>query len=135
MIIGMGADLVDMRRIQKLLRRHGGRFLGKVFTEAERKAAQGRGDVAAFLARRFAAKEAAAKALGTGFRIGVGWQDIEVATGDLGVPCLVFHDGAKARLKRITPEGYEAVTHLSLSDEPPYALAWVIIEAKALPRH
>ena len=135
MIIGMGADLVDIRRIERLLARHGPRFLEKIFTPAEQEAARGRGDGAAFLARRFAAKEAAAKALGTGFRSGVGWRDIEVVRGDLGAPCLALHGGAQARLVRIVPDGYEAVLHLSLSDEPPYALAWVIIEARPLPQH
>ena len=130
MIIGMGADLVDIRRIERLLQRPGRRFLHKGFTEAERGAASRRGDEAAFLARRFAAKEAAAKALGSGFRDGVGWQDIEVFSDDLGAPRLVMHAGAKARLDRITPAGCEAVVHLSLSDEPPLALAWVIIEAR-----
>ncbi len=130
MIIGIGTDLVDIRRIARMLERHGERFLRKVFCEEEVRLARQRGEAAACtLARRFAAKEAAAKALGSGFRDGVGWRDICVERDELQRPVLVFGGGAAARLARITPEGHRTCLHLALSDEYPYAQAMVVIEA------
>ena len=129
MIIGLGNDLVDIRRIEKVLARHGERFLDKVFCPDERALAMRRDHPAATLAKRFAAREAAAKALGSGFRDGVEWRGICVARDNLNRPSLVFTGGAAARLARITPEGMRARAHLSMTDEYPYAQAVVIIEA------
>ena len=129
MIIGLGNDLVDIRRIAQVLERRKRRFLAKVFTEEEQELARSRADPAATLARRFAAKEAAAKALGSGFREGVGWRDIGVTRDGLGRPALALSGGAARRLVRITPAGLTARTHLALTDEYPYAQATVIIEA------
>ena len=129
MIIGLGNDLVDIRRIAQVLERRKRRFLAKVFTEEEQELARRRADPAATLARRFAAKEAAAKALGSGFRDGVGWCDIGVTRDRLGRPALALTGGAARRLERITPTGLAARTHLALTDEYPYAQATVIIEA------
>ncbi len=130
MIIGIGTDLVDIRRIARMLERHGERFLRKVFCEEEVQMARRRGEAfACTLARRFAAKEAAAKALGSGFRDGVGWRDICVEHDELQRPVLVFGGGAAARLARMTPAGCRTCLHLALSDEYPYAQAMVVIEA------
>ncbi len=131
MIIGIGTDLVDIRRIARMLDRHGDRFLSKVFCEGEVNLARCRHgeEFSRTLARRFAAKEAAAKALGSGFRDGVGWRDICVERDELHRPVLVFGGGAAARLARITPSGRTACLHLALSDEFPYAQAMVVIEA------
>jgi holo-[acyl-carrier protein] synthase len=128
-IIGLGNDLVDIRRIAKVLERHGERFLEKVFCGHERDLAMRRADPAATLAKRFAAREAAAKALGTGFRAGVEWRDICVACDDLHRPSLVFSGGAAVRLAAVTPAGMTARAHLSMTDEYPYAQAVVILEA------
>ncbi len=131
MIIGLGNDLVDIRRIEALLKRHGRRFPQKVFCGCERALAAGRGQgAAAALAGRFAAKEAAAKALGSGFRDGVGWRDICVETDGLRAPLLRLSGGARARLEKITPAGFRAQLHLALTDEYPYAHAVVIIEGR-----
>ncbi len=129
MIIGIGSDIVDMRRIARLLERHGPRFLHRVYAPLERQVAAGHADPVPYLARRFAAKEAVAKALGTGFRQGVGWTDIAIVSDDLGAPKARLSGRAAARLQRITPPEHVAVIHVSLSDEPPHALAFVIIEA------
>ncbi len=131
MIIGIGTDLVDIRRIARMLERHGDRFLHKVFCEEEVRLARRRhGEaMACTLARRFAAKEAAAKALGSGFRDGVGWRDICVHRDELHRPVLTLGGGAAARLARIAPAGRRTCLHLALSDEYPYAQAMVIIEA------
>jgi len=128
-IIGLGSDLVDIRRIEKVLARHGERFLDKVFCPDERALAMRRADPAATLAKRFAAREAAAKALGSGFRRGVEWRGICVTRDDLLRPSLAFSGGAARRLKEITPAGMAARTHLTMTDEYPYAQAVVIIEA------
>ncbi|HHN72529.1 MAG TPA: holo-ACP synthase [Thermopetrobacter sp.] len=133
MILGIGSDIVDIRRIEHLLRRHGARFLARVYDPAEIAAAEGRADRVAYLARRFAAREAAAKALGSGFRDGVSWRDVRVDSDDLGRPRLHLSGGAERRLRAITPAGHAARLHLSLSDEPPMAVAFVVIEAVPLP--
>jgi len=134
MIIGLGSDIVEIARIGELLRRHEERFLRRVFTERERALAaeRGIGAQAPTLAKRFAAKEATAKALGSGFRAGVQWHEIEVINNDMGAPELKLHGGAAARLNLLLPAGHAPRLHLTLSDERRYALAVVIIEA--LPR-
>ena len=128
MIVGIGSDLCDIRRIAETLERHGERFTHRVFTEGERDKAAGRADPAPTYARRFAAKEACAKALGVGIA-GLAWTHIEVASDPRGKPTLRLTGGAAARLAEITPEGLRAHLHLSLTDDPPYALAFVVIEA------
>ena len=131
MIIGTGSDLVDIRRIARSLERFGDRFRERVFTDGERARAARKADPAASFAKRFAAKEACAKALGTGFSRGVFWRDIEVVNLRSGQPTLRLTGGAAVRLAALVPAGFEAVLHLSLTDEPPLAQAHVMIEARA----
>jgi len=128
-IIGIGSDITDIRRIEKSLTRFGERFIARVFTDTERARAERRPGPAATYAKRFAAKEACAKALGTGMRRGVFWRDMGVVNTRSGRPTLALTGGAAARLAEITPAGHAPVVHLTLSDEPPYAQALVIIEA------
>ena len=129
MIIGIGSDLCDIRRIEKVMERFGDRFLERVFTEAERARAARRHVriQPATFAKRFAAKEACAKALGTGFRMGVFHSDMGVVNLPSGQPTLALTGGAAARLRAITPAGTRAVLHLTITDEPPYAFAQVMI--------
>jgi len=129
MIIGLGSDLSDIRRIENSLERFGERFTQRVFTEVERARSDRKPDRAASYAKRFAAKEACAKALGTGIRAGVSWRDMGVANLPSGAPTMALTGGALQRLQAITPEGHRAVIHLSLTDDHPYAQAFVIIEA------
>ena len=129
MIIGLGSDLCDIRRIQNSLDRFGDRFTNRVYTEVERKRSERKPDRAASYAKRFAAKEACAKALGTGIRNGVFWRDMGVSNLPSGAPTMALTGGALERLQAITPEGHRAVIHLSLTDDHPYAQAFVIIEA------
>jgi holo-[acyl-carrier protein] synthase len=129
MIIGLGSDLCDVRRIEKVLERHGERFLDRIFTPAERAKADRRANRAETYAKRFAAKEACAKALGTGLRRGVFWRDIGVVNLPGGRPTMKLTGGALARLKAITPAGCEARIEVSLTDEGPTAQAIVIISA------
>ena len=129
MILGVGDDLVDIRRVAKTLDRFGDRFLGRVFTEAERRRADGRVARAASYAKRFAAKEACAKALGTGFRAGVFWRDLGVVNLGSGKPTMELTGGAAARLRALTPPGMAARLDLSMTDEPPLAHAVVVISA------
>ncbi len=129
MILGIGSDLSDIRRIQKSLDRFGERFTHRVFTEIERARSERKNDRAASYAKRFAAKEACAKALGTGMRRGVFWRDMGVVNLRSGAPTLALTGGAAARLQAMTPAGMRAVIHLSLTDDVPYAQAFVIIEA------
>jgi holo-[acyl-carrier protein] synthase len=131
MIIGIGTDLVDIRRIERTIQRHGDRFLARIFTDAERARAGHRADAVGTYAKRFAAKEACAKALGTGFRKGVFFRDIGVVNLPSGKPTLQLAGGAKARLQAITPEGYRAEIDIALTDEWPIAQAMVIISAIA----
>jgi holo-[acyl-carrier protein] synthase len=131
MIIGIGTDLVDIRRIERTIQRHGDRFLARVFTDAERARAGRRVDVVETYAKRFAAKEACAKALGTGFRRGVFFRDIGVVNLPSGKPTLQLAGGAQARLQAITPNGYRAEIDIALTDEWPIAQAMVIISAIA----
>jgi len=133
LILGLGTDLCDIRRVEKVLARHGDRFLQRVFTETERAKAAGRIESlrAPTLAKRFAAKEACAKALGTGFSRGVFHSDMGVVNLRGGQPTMALTGGALARLAAITPPGMQARIALSLTDEPPYAFAQVIIWAAA----
>ncbi len=133
MILGIGSDLCDIRRIEKSLARFGDRFTERVFTAGERAKSDRRATRAESYARRFAAKEACSKALGTGLRAGVFWRDMEVVNLPGGRPTLRLTGGAATRLKAITPEGYEAIVHVTMTDEPPMAQAFVVIEARALP--
>lgn len=129
MILGLGSDLSDIRRIQASLDRFGDRFRMRVFTEIERTRSDRKADAAASYAKRFAAKEACAKALGTGMRRGVFWRDMGVVNMRSGQPTMALTGGALDRLKEMTPPGMKAVIHLSLTDDHPYAQAFVIIEA------
>ena len=129
MIIGIGSDLCDIRRIEKSLERFGDRFVQRIFTEIEQKRSEGRATRAASYAKRFAAKEACAKALGTGMRRGVFWRDMGVVNMRSGQPTMALTGGALARLHEIMPPGHRPVVHLSLTDDHPYAQAFVIIEA------
>ena len=129
MIVGIGSDLSDIRRIQASLERFGDRFRHRVFTEIERTRSDRKADAAARYAKRFAAKEACAKALGTGMRRGVFWRDMGVVNMRSGQPTMALTGGALKRLEEITPPGMKAVIHLSLTDDHPYAQAFVIIEA------
>ncbi len=132
MIIGIGSDLSDIRRIQNSLDRFGDRFTHRVFTEIERSRSERKPDRAASYAKRFAAKEACAKALGTGIRRGVFWRDMGVVNMRSGQPTMALTNGALERLNAIIPEGMRPVIHLSLTDDKPYAQAFVIIEALPL---
>lgn len=129
MILGIGSDLSDIRRIQASLDRFGDRFRNRCFTELERRRSEAKPDAAASYAKRFAAKEACAKALGTGLRRGVFWRDMGVVNLRSGQPTLALTGGAAARLAEMTPPGHRAVIHLSMTDDHPYAQAFVIIEA------
>ena len=129
MILGVGNDLCDIRRIEKSLERFGERFVQRVFTETEQKRSEGRATRAASYAKRFAAKEACAKALGTGLRRGVFWRDMGVVNMRGGKPTLALTGGALARLQEITPAGMTAQIDLTLTDEYPLAQAIVIISA------
>jgi holo-[acyl-carrier protein] synthase len=131
-IIGVGADLCDIRRIQSSLERFGDRFKARCFTELERTRSDRKPDPSWSYAKRFAAKEACAKALGTGMRGDVYWRDMGVVNQRSGQPTLVLTGHAAEHLARLTPAGHEPRIHLTLSDEHPYALAFVVIEA--LPR-
>ena len=129
MILGIGTDLTDIRRIEASLARFGDRFIDRIFTDVERARSERKAGRAASYAKRFAAKEACAKALGTGFREGVFWRDMGVINLSSGRPTLNLTGGAAARLALITPPGHVAVIHLTLTDEPPLAKAMVLIEA------
>jgi holo-[acyl-carrier protein] synthase len=129
MILGIGNDLIDIRRIEATLERFGDRFLDRVFTESERRRAEAKAGRAATYAKRFAAKEACSKALGTGLRQGVFWRDMGVINLPSGRPTLHLTGGAAAHLKSITPDGYEARIDLTLTDDFPLAEAIVIITA------
>jgi holo-[acyl-carrier protein] synthase len=131
MILGIGSDLVDVRRIEKVIERHGDRFLDRIFTTAERAKAERRARRAETYAKRFAAKEACAKALGTGLRAGVFWRDMGVVNLPSGRPTMRLSGGALARLEAITPAGYEARIDLTITDEGPLAQALVVISAVA----
>lgn len=129
MILGIGSDLIDITRIDRALTRFGDRFVTRVFTEAEQRKSNPRADRAASYARRFAAKEACAKALGTGLSRGVFWRDMGVVNRPGGQPTLQLTGGALARLNSMVPAGMEARIDLSMTDDPPLAQAIVIISA------
>jgi len=134
MIIGLGSDICDVRRIKAVLDRHGDRFLDRIFTATERAKAERRANRVETYAKRYAAKEACAKALGTGFRRGVFWRDMGVVNLASGRPTLELTGGALARLKAITPAGCAARIDLSLTDEGPTAQAIVIITVEPADR-
>jgi holo-[acyl-carrier protein] synthase len=135
MIIGIGNDLIDIRRVAKVIERHGDRFLDRIFTDAERAKANRRAAnekmVVATYAKRFAAKEACSKALGTGIRRGVWWRDMGVINLPGGRPSMLLTGGALARLQTLTPDGFEARIDLTITDDWPLAQAFVIISAVA----
>jgi holo-[acyl-carrier protein] synthase len=128
-IVGIGSDLTDIRRIKDTLDRFGDRFMERIFTPLERERSLRKADPAASFAKRFAAKEACAKALGTGMRRGVFWRDMGVVNLRSGQPTMALTGGAAAQLARLVPEGRTAAIHLSLTDDHPYAQAFVIIES------
>ena len=129
MILGIGSDIIDIRRIERTLERYGSRFTERLFTETERRKSEARAGRAASYAKRFAAKEACSKALGTGFRAGVFWRDLGVVNLPSGKPTLVLTGNAAKRLAAITPPGMRAQIDLSLTDDHPQAQAIVIISA------
>ena len=130
MILGLGSDMADVRRIAKVIERHGERFLDRIFTETERARAERRKNRIETYAKRFAAKEACAKALGTGIRQGVWWRDMGVVNLPSGRPTMRLTGGALRRLQAITPPGHEARIDLTISDEGPLAQALVVISAE-----
>ena len=132
MIIGIGNDIIDIRRIERTLERFGERFTARCFTDLERQKCDRRLQRAASYARRYAAKEACSKALGTGFRRGVFWRDLGVVNLRSGKPTMLLTNGARRRLEEITPEGLVARLDLTITDEPPQAQAFVIITAVPL---
>src|SRR5271163_2561156 len=127
MIIGIGSDLCDIRRIEETLGKFGDRFVARCFTEIERRKSDRRATRAASYAKRFAAKEACAKALGTGLNHGVYWRDMGVVNLPSGQPTMRLTGGAAARLAELTPPGCEPFIHLTITDEPPLAQAFVVI--------
>ena len=129
MILGIGSDMIDIRRIEQAMERFGDRFLERIFTDAERRKCDRRANRSASYARRFAAKEACSKALGTGFRDGVFWRDLGVVNLASGQPSMRLTGGALRRLEEITPDGMTARLDVTLTDEPPLAQAVVIITA------
>lgn len=130
MIIGIGSDLIDISRIEHSLERFGERFTHRCFTDIERRKSDGRRNRAASYAKRFAAKEACSKALGSGIANGVFWKDMGVVNQPGGKPTMVLTAGAAERLASLLPAGHEAVIHLTITDDHPYAQAFVIIEAR-----
>ena len=129
MILGIGSDLIDIRRIEKSLERHGERFITRIYTDIERVRSERRRGRAASYAKRFAAKEACSKALGSGISEGVYWRDMGVVNLPSGKPTMHLTGGAAAKLERLLPTGHRAVIHLTITDDFPLAQAFVIIEA------
>ena len=132
MILGIGTDLANIDRIQGVLSRHGDRFRNRVFTETEQAKASRRKDEAGTYAKRWAAKEACSKALGTGLRMGIAWRDMSVTNLSSGQPVMEVTGWAKNRLDELTPSHHEAFVHVSLTDDHPWAQAYVVIEARPL---
>lgn len=130
MILGIGTDLANIERIARTLERFGDRFRNRVFTPAEQRRAERRADVAGTYAKRWAAKEACSKALGTGLRMGIAWKDMAVTNLRSGQPVMHLSGWAAERLKAMTPPGHVAVVHVSLTDDHPWAQAFVVIEAR-----
>jgi holo-[acyl-carrier protein] synthase len=134
MILGIGTDLANIDRIQGTLDRFGDRFRNRVFTETEQRKSEGRRDTAGTYAKRWAAKEACSKALGTGLRMGIAWKDMAVSNLRSGQPVMQVTGWAAERLREMTPEGCEAIIHVTLTDDHPWAQAFVVIEARPLGR-
>ncbi|MFT6025401.1 MAG: holo-[acyl-carrier protein] synthase [Ascidiaceihabitans sp.] len=132
MILGIGTDLANIQRIQGVLDRHGDRFRNRVFTDTEQAKAARRKDVAGTYAKRWAAKEACSKALGTGLRMGISWKDMAVSNLETGQPVMAVTGWAAERLKSMTPAGHDAIIHVTLTDDHPWAQAFVVIEARPL---
>ncbi len=132
MILGVGTDLANIERIQRALDRFGDRFRNRVFTETEQRKAERRHDTAGTYAKRWAAKEACSKALGTGLRMGIAWKDMAVSNLHTGQPVMHVTGWAADRLRQMTPEGHEAIIHVTLTDDHPWAQAFVVIEARPL---
>ena len=132
MILGIGTDLANIDRIQGVLSRLGDRFRNRVFTETEQAKASRRKDEAGTYAKRWAAKEACSKALGTGLRMGIAWRDMSVSNLPSGQPVMEVTGWAKNRLDEITPDDHKAIVHVSLTDDHPWAQAYVVIEARPL---
>ena len=132
MILGIGTDLANIERIQGTLDRFGDRFRNRVFTDTEQAKAERRRDVAGTYAKRWAAKEACSKALGTGLRMGIAWRDMAVSNLETGQPVMAVTGWAAERLKEMTPSGHEAVIHVTLTDDHPWAQAFVMIEARPI---
>jgi holo-[acyl-carrier protein] synthase len=132
MILGVGTDLANIERIQGTLDRFGDRFRNRVFTEIEQRKAERRHDTAGTYAKRWAAKEACSKALGTGLRMGIAWKDMSVTNLRTGQPIMHVTGWAQARLEQMTPPGHEAVIHVTLTDDHPWAQAFVVIEARPI---
>ncbi|MBO9413712.1 MULTISPECIES: holo-ACP synthase [unclassified Ruegeria] len=132
MILGIGTDLANIERIQGTLNRFGDRFRNRVFTETEQRKAEHRADTAGTYAKRWAAKEACSKALGTGLRMGIAWKDMSVTNLKTGQPVMHVTGWAAERLKEMTPAGHEAIIHVTLTDDHPWAQAFVVIEARAI---
>ena len=132
MILGIGTDLANIERIQGVLDRHGDRFRDRVFTPTEQAKAERRADVAGTYAKRWAAKEACSKALGTGLRMGISWKDMAVTNLATGQPQMQLTGWAAERLAEMTPPGHEAIVHVTLTDDHPWAQAFVVIEARPL---
>ena len=130
MILGIGTDIIDIRRLERVLERFEGRFLNRIYTDLERQRSENRENRVASYAKRFAAKEACSKALGTGFRQGVFWRDMGVMNLKGGKPTIVLTGGAALRLADITPAGMTSKIDISMTDEPPIAEAFVIISAR-----
>jgi holo-[acyl-carrier protein] synthase len=133
MILGVGTDLANIDRISGVLKRHGDRFRNRVFTKTEQRKSERRKDVAGTYAKRWAAKEACSKALGTGLRMGISWKDMSVSNLSTGQPVMSVTGWAKERLNSMTPDGHSAIIHVSLTDDHPWAQAFVLIEAQPLP--
>jgi holo-[acyl-carrier protein] synthase len=133
MIIGIGTDLANIERVAGVLNRFGDRFRNRVFTERELARAAKRSEEASTLAKRWAAKEACSKALGTGLAMGISWKDMAVTNLRSGAPCMEVTGWAAERLAFLTPPGHYAVIHVSLTDDAPWAQAFVVIEALMLP--
>jgi len=132
MILGIGTDLANIERIAGTLDRFGDRFKNRVFTDREQAKAERRKDVAGTYAKRWAAKEACSKALGTGLAMGISWKDMSVTNLRSGQPIMHVTGWAEERLKSMTPEGHEAVIHVTLTDDHPWAQAFVVIEARPI---
>ena len=133
MILGIGTDLCNIVRIEATLARFGDRFRNRVFTEVEQRKAERRRDTAGTYAKRWAAKEACSKALGTGLRMGISWKDMAVSNLRSGQPVMHLTGWAAERLEAMTPPGHEAIVHVTLTDDHPWAQAFVVIEARPRP--